>query len=506
MTPQISALHKPIDKVSRYLVRKHKMLIGEEWRDAVSGKTFDAYDPATGKVIASVPEGDAPDIDLAVKAARRSFDNRSWRGLPADKRAQIMWRYAELLEANGEELAHLDVMNNGMPLWLAKASMESGVACIRYAAGQTSNIFGKNLSDAISGGGRYVHAYTASEPVGVAGLIIPWNGPVASFLVKLAPALGAGCSCVVKPAENTPVAALRLAELALEAGVPAGVVNVVTGFGNTAGQALVEHEQVDKISFTGSTAVGKQIVRTAAATLKRVTLELGGKSPCIVFDDADLRVAIPGAAMGVFVNSGQMCIAGARIYAQSKCFDTVVAGLADIANSLQLGSGFDPSTQLGPVISAKQKSQILSLVEGGRKQGAEVVAGGKTLDSPGFFVQPTVLANVDANMELMRKEIFGPVLAVTRVDDLDSIIQQANNTRYGLAAGIFTNDLNKAHLVAQRLQAGTVWVNCYGAIHPSMPFGGYKESGWGREFGSEGIEAYLEKKSVLIQLAQDSQP
>jgi acyl-CoA reductase-like NAD-dependent aldehyde dehydrogenase len=312
--------------------------------------------------------------------------------------------------------------------------------------------------------------------------------------------LGAGCSCIVKPAENTPISALRLGELALEAGLPPGVLNVVTGFGNTAGQALVEHPQVDKISFTGSTAVGKHIVRTAAATLKRVTLELGGKSPCIIFDDADPGVAIAGAAMGIFANTGQMCIAGSRLYVQKKSYDQIVAGIADVARSLKIGSGFDTTTQLGPVISAKQKTQLLDAVDLARRQGAEVVAGGRALDTAGFFVEPTILANVNTNMDLVRKEIFGPVLAVTAIDDLDDIIAQANDTRYGLAAGIFTNDLNKAHLVAERLQAGTVWVNCYGAIHPTMPFGGFKESGWGREFGSEGIEAYLEKKSVLIQL------
>jgi phenylacetaldehyde dehydrogenase len=500
MTPELTTLHKPLDKVSRYVRQTHKMLIGATWREAVSGKTFEVLDPATGLVIGAVPEGDTADIELAVQAARRSFDERSWRGMPAGKRTQILWRYADLVEQHIEELMHLDVLNNGMPLGMAQATVDASVACLRYVAGQTANIFGRNLSGAISGGGRNVHAYTAAEPIGVAGLIIPWNGPVASFLVKVAPALGAGCSCIVKPAENTPISALRLGELALEAGLPPGVLNVVTGFGNTAGQALVEHPQVDKISFTGSTAVGKHIVRTAAATLKRVTLELGGKSPCIVFDDADPGVAIAGAAMGIFANTGQLCIAGSRLYVQKKSYDQIVAGIADVARSLKIGSGFDTTTQLGPVISAKQKTQILDAVDLARRQGAEVVAGGRALDTAGFFVEPTILANVNTNMDLVRKEIFGPVLAVTAIDDLDDIVAQANDTRYGLAAGIFTNDLNKAHLVAERLQAGTVWVNCYGAIHPTMPFGGFKESGWGREFGSEGIEAYLEKKSVLIQL------
>lgn len=496
----LAALHQPMEKVSAYLRKPQKFLIGDSWRQAVSGKTFEVLDPATGQVIAEVPEGDAADIDLAVKAARQSFDDRRWRDMPAAQRTKILWRYADLIEDNIEELMHLDVLNNGMPLALARGTVESAIACLRHAAGQTATIFGKNLSDAISGGGRQVHAYTAAEPVGVAGLIIPWNGPIGSFLVKVAPALAACCSCVVKPAENTPISALRLAELALEAGLPAGVLNVVTGFGPTAGQALVEHSDVDKISFTGSTAVGKNIVRTVADTLKRVTLELGGKSPCIILDDADLDLAIPGAAMAIFANTGQLCIAGSRLYVQSKTFDAVVAGIAEIAKSLKVGSGFDPSTQLGPVISAKQKQRILEAVTSGRRDGAEIVTGGDAIDSEGFFVTPTVLANVNPAMDLVRNEIFGPVLAVTRVDNIDDIVAQANDTRYGLAAGVFTEDVNKAHLIAKRLQAGNVWINCYGAIHPTMPFGGFKESGWGREFGSEGIEAFLEKKSVLIQL------
>jgi phenylacetaldehyde dehydrogenase len=387
-----------------------------------------------------------------------------------------------------------------MPLGLARAIVANAATGLRYAAGYGANIFGKNASDAISGGGLNLHAYTAMEPIGVAGLITPWNGPIGAFLVKITPALAAGCSCVIKPAENTPLGALRLGELALEAGLPAGVLNIVTGFGNSAGEALVRHPDVDTVSFTGSTAVGKRIVELASATLKRVSLELGGKSPCIVFDDADLNVAIPGAAMGIFANSGQLCIAGSRLFVQKKSFDKVVAGVADIARSLKLGSGFDPTTQLGPVVSAKQLERVQRYVESGRKEGAKIVTGGDATAGPGYFVQPTILANVDASAQVAREEIFGPVLVATPVDDIDEIVRQANDTRYGLAAGVFTNDVNKAHLIASRLQAGNVWVNCYGLTHPTLPFGGYKESGWGREFGSDGVESYLEKKSVVVQL------
>jgi acyl-CoA reductase-like NAD-dependent aldehyde dehydrogenase len=484
----------------QFLAREHKLLIGDEWRAAVSGRTFEVRNPATAKVVAHVPEGDAADVDLAVKAARRSFDARVWRGLTAEKRMRILWRYADLIEESAEELAQLDVIDNGMPLGLARAIVANAATGLRYAAGYGANIFGKNASDAISGGGLNVHAYTAMEPVGVAGLITPWNGPIGAFLVKITPALAAGCSCVIKPAENTPLSALRLGELAIEAGLPAGVLNIVTGFGTSAGQALVQHPDVDKVSFTGSTAVGKRIVELAAATLKRVTLELGGKSPCIVFDDADLNVAIPGAAMGIFANSGQLCIAGSRLFVQKKSFDKVVAGVAEIARSLKLGSGFDPTTQLGPVVSAKQLERVQQYIESGRKEGAKIVTGGDAAAGPGYFIQPTILANVDANAQVVREEIFGPVLVATPVDDIDEIVRQANDTRYGLAAGVFTNDVNKAHLLAGRLQAGNVWVNCYGLTHPTLPFGGYKESGWGREFGTDGVEGYLEKKSVVVQL------
>jgi phenylacetaldehyde dehydrogenase len=492
--------HQPNEKVASFLSSNHRMLIGNAWCEAISRETFEVRDPATGKVIAQVPKGDAADVDLAVKAARRSFDSGIWRGLLPQERRKTLWRYADAVDSCREELAQLEVVNNGMPLWLAQSILDNATDAIRYLAGQTATIFGQNMSAAVSGGSSRVHAYTSLEPVGVVGLITPWNGPAASFLYKVATALAAGCSCVVKPAENTPLSALRLGELALEAGIPHGVINIVTGFGGTAGQALVDHERVDKISFTGSTAVGKRIIQAAAGNLKRVTLELGGKSPSIVFDDADLKTAVNCAAMGVFLNSGQMCIAGSRLFVQKKKFDAVVSGIADVARSMKLGSGFDPTTQLGPLISAKQRERVSGYLQSGREAGAQIITGGGIPAGEGFFLEPAVIANVNADMRIVREEIFGPVIVATPVDDLDDIVREANDTRYGLAAYVFTNDLNKAHRVAELLHAGNVYVNSVGMLHPTMPFGGFKESGWGREFGSEGIKAYLETKSVRIQL------
>jgi acyl-CoA reductase-like NAD-dependent aldehyde dehydrogenase len=485
------------------LGRPPQLLVDGAWCEARSGQRFDVFDPATGRTIAQAAEGAAADVDLAVAAARRSFDDRRWRGKTGDERARILWRFAERLEANADRLAQLEVLNNGMILPFAHWAVEASASWLRYHAGLTQSILGANASGAMSGGGQKFHAYTCAEPVGVAALILPWNGPIGIFVVKVAAALAAGCSVVVKPAENTPLTALLLADLALEAGVPPGVLNVVTGFGATAGQALVDHPDVDKVSFTGSTAVGKGIVRAAAGNLKRVTLELGGKSPCIVFDDADLDRAIAGAANGIFANTGQVCSAGSRLFVQRKSFDRVVAGVSDIAKAIKVGNGFDPQTQIGPLISDKQRRRVCDYVALGRAEGAEVLSGGNPLPDDGFFVEPTVFANVDAGMRIVREEIFGPVLVATPFDDLDDMLRLANDTRYGLASGVFTNDVNKAHLVAERVQAGAVWINGYGTIHPAMPLGGFKESGWGRELGPDGVEVFLEKKSVFITLHDD---
>jgi phenylacetaldehyde dehydrogenase len=483
-----------------FLKRRPQLWINGQWCDPKAGASVDILDPATGSVIAQCPLGDAQDVDEAVKAARRSFETRVWRGLPPAERARIMWRFADLVEANSAELETLEILNNGMPIPLAKYSTSCCAQWLRHFAGLTTQIYGKNASAAVSGGSSELHAYTSSEPIGVAGLISPWNGPILNFTLKIAPALAAGCSVVVKPSELTPLTALWLAELGGQAGIPPGVLNVVPGLGTVAGQALVDHPDVDKISFTGSTAVGKNVVRGAAANLKRVTLELGGKSPCIVFDDADMDVAIPGAGLAIFLNTGQICSAGSRLYVQKKSFDKVVEGVAKMATQLKVGSGLDPDTMLGPLISERQRHRVQSYIDSGREGGAEVVTGGASIAGKGFFVQPTVFANARADLKIVREEIFGPVVVATPWDDLDDLVRIANDTRYGLGAGIYTSNLSKAHRVAARLQSGSVWINGYGVMHPAVPFGGYKESGWGREMGMEGLEAYLERKSVFVTL------
>ncbi|MBF7014727.1 aldehyde dehydrogenase family protein [Novosphingobium resinovorum] len=494
------ALHDPNETVLAHVRGQHRLFIDNEWHDAASGKTFEVRNPATGEVVAHVAEGEAQDIDRAVQAARRAFDERRWHGLPPEKRANIMWKLAELFERDARTIAEIEVIDNGMPIAFAEWMVGSVVQGLKYYAGMITKLGGRNASPAIASDTLKMHAYTSVEPVGVVGTIIPWNGPIGVMMIKLSPALAAGCSVVVKPAELTPLSALYAANLMVEAGIPAGVVNIVPGFGATAGQALVDHPEVDKISFTGSTATGKKIVQSAAETLKRVTLELGGKSPVIVFDDADPEVTIPGAAMGIFANTGQVCFAGSRLFVQKKSYDKVVAGISDFAKGLRIGHGFDPANAIGPLISEGQRDKVSRYLETGVQEGAEVVTGGSAVDSQGYYIEPTVFANVNADMRIVREEIFGPVLVATPVDDIDDLVRAANDTRYGLGAGIYTTDVNKAHLTAARLQAGNVWINGYGMMHPAMPFGGYKESGWGRENAEDGIRAYQEAKSVFVYL------
>lgn len=497
------ALHDPNKQVSEYLAGTHQLFIDGVLNDASSGETFEVHDPATGRCIARVAEGRAADIDRAVAAARRAFDERRWHGLPPERRADILWKLAELFEREARTLAEIDVADNGMPIAFAEWMVGSTIAQLKYYAGMITKVTGRNVSPSIASDTVHMHAYTSVEPVGVAGIIIPWNGPIGTLIIKLAPALAAGCCVVVKPAELTPLSALYAANLMNEAGVPPGVVNIVPGFGKDAGQALVDHADVDKISFTGSTETGKAIVRSAAANLKRVTLELGGKSPVIVFNDADPDIAIPGAAMGIFANTGQVCFAGSRLFVQKRSYDKVVAGISDFAKSLTIGKGMDPASQIGPLISAGQRDKVTSYLETGVREGAEIVTGGSTHGDHGFFVQPTVFANVDASMRIVKEEIFGPVLVATPVDDMDDLVRMANDTRYGLGAGIYTTSVNKAHLVAQKLRAGNVWINGYGVMHAAMPFGGFRESGWGRENGLEGISAFQETKSVFITLNEN---
>lgn len=482
-----------------FLGREHGLLIGDARPESVSRVRFETRNPATGQVIASVAKAGNEDIDQAVRAARAAFEHAAWRGMSATARARLMLRYADLLEANAEELVELEVLDNGMPKGFAQWGVAASASWLRYFAGMAGRVIGQNTSAVVSGEAGRFHSYTALEPVGVVGLVIPWNGPIATFTIKVAPALAAGCTCVVKPAEDTPLTALRLGELALEAGFPAGVLNVVPGFGD-AGAALVAHPGVDKISFTGSTATGKQVLKSAAETVKRVTMELGGKSPCVVFDDADMDKAIPGAAMAIFANSGQICFAGSRLFVQRKSFDRVVEGVANFAKSLKIGSGLDADTHIGPLVSDKQLKRVAEYIALGQSEGGEVVVGGKEVAGGGFFIEPTVFTNLAAGARMAREEIFGPVVVATPFDTFDEVVALANDTNYGLGAGIFTSSLDKAHTLASRLRAGNVWINCYGVTHPSMPFGGFKESGIGREMGDEGLKAFLESKAVYVSL------
>lgn len=498
---QIPAVEAPAHSsaASRFLEREHGLLVGDMRPGSATGERFVTRNPATGQVIASVAKAGAADIDRAVRAAREAFEGTAWRGISAHARARLLLRYAELLEQNVEELVELEVLDNGMPKGFAQWGVAASAAWLRHFAGMTGRALGQNTSSAVSGDGARFHSYSALEPVGVVGLVIPWNGPIATFMIKVAPALAAGCTCIVKPAEDTPLTALRLGEIALEAGLPPGVLNVATGYGD-AGAALVAHPGIDKISFTGSTATGKQVLKSAADSIKRVTLELGGKSPCVVFDDADMDKAIPGAAMAIFANSGQVCFAGSRLYVQRRSFARVVEGVASFAKSLQVGSGLDAGNQIGPLISGKQLKRVTDYIALGEREGGEVVAGGKAFGGEGFFIEPTVFTNLAAGARMAREEIFGPVVVATPFDDFDEVVTLANDTNYGLGAGIFTSSLDKAHTLASRLRAGNVWINCYGVTHPSMPFGGYKESGIGREMGDEGFKAFLESKAVYVAL------
>jgi phenylacetaldehyde dehydrogenase len=492
----------PTAQVGQFLNRPKKLLIGGKWVDAVSGKTFATVNPATEETLAQVAEGDAADIDKAVKSARMALEDGPWRRLTPSERGKLIWKLADLLEKNLDEFATLESLDNGKPrLIAAVADVPLAVDLFRYMAGWATKIEGNTIPISVpyAPGTRYF-AYTLREPVGVVGQIIPWNFPLLMAAWKLGPALACGCTVVLKPAEQTPLSALRLGELICEAGFPDGVVNIVTGYGETAGAALAAHSQVDKVAFTGSTEVGKLIVKAAAGNLKKVSLELGGKSPNIVCADADLEVAIPGAANAVFFNHGQCCCAGSRLYVEKKVFDKVVEGVSEHAKRIKLGSGLDPSTEMGPLVSSEQLQRVTGYLESGLSQGAKPVVGGKRVGSKGYFVEPTVLVDVKPDMKVVREEIFGPVVVAMPVSDMNEIQAAANDTSYGLAAGIWTNDIAKAHSLASQLRAGTVWINCYNVFDAALPFGGYKESGWGREMGHEVLELYTETKAVCVKL------
>ncbi|PYY14085.1 MAG: betaine-aldehyde dehydrogenase [Acidobacteria bacterium] len=484
------------DAVSQFLATPRKLLIDGRWVAASSGKTFDSIDPATGEVLARVAEGDKADIDAAVKAARRAFESGPWAKMSASERGRIMWKIADLLEQHTEEFAELETLDNGKPISVSRvADVPLAVDLFRYMAGWATKIEGSTIP--ISGP---FFAYTRREPIGVVGQIIPWNFPLLMAAWKLGPALATGCTVILKPAEQTPLSALRLGELAMEAGLPPGVLNIVTGFGETAGAALAAHPDVDKIAFTGSTEVGKLIVHAAAGNLKKVTLELGGKSPNIVFDDADVNKATAGAANAIFFNHGQCCCAGSRLFIEDKIFDKVVEGVSESAKKIRVGPGMNTDTQMGPLVSEEQFRRVCGYMEAGLSEGAKAVVGGKKVGNRGYFVEPTVLVNTNPKMKVVQEEIFGPVVTAMPFKSVDEIAAEANNTSYGLAAGIWTKDIGKAHSLANKLKAGTVWINCYNVFDAAMPFGGYKQSGWGREMGKEALELYTETKAVCVKI------
>ncbi len=486
---------------SAFLAGKHQLLIDGKWVDAKSGKKFDVFDPATGQAIAAVAEADAADVDEAVKAARRAFEAGAWASASPQDRCKLIWKLADLLETHADEIAEIEALDNGKPIRDARGvDLPGSYEILRYMAGWATKINGQTIT--VSAPGSW-HAYTLREPVGVVGQIIPWNFPLMMAAWKIAPALAAGCTIVLKPAEQTPLSALRLGQLIQEAGFPDGVVNILTGFGETAGAALAAHPDVDKVAFTGSGEVGRLIVQAAAGNLKKVSLELGGKSPAIVFPDADMDVAINGTSSAIFFNMGQCCTAGSRLYAHKNVFDKLMQGVADNAGKIKVGHGLDPDTQLGPLVSDEQFRRVTGYLAAGQQQGARVVTGGGRVGDAGYFVQPTVLTNTNPGDvggpggDLLVQSCARSCLTTTTST---RIARTANDTPYGLAASIWTRDLGTAHKLARRIKAGTVWINTHNFGDPALPFGGFKQSGWGREMGFEAIELYTEVKAVAAAL------
>jgi phenylacetaldehyde dehydrogenase len=495
------AVQTPVGQklVSGFLATKRQLLIGGQWLDAKSGKTFEVFNPADGQVIAHVAAGDKEDIALAVAAARKAFDGGPWTKMTPAQRAKLIWKLGDAIDNIADEMAMIETLDNGKPLKMARIADVAGAAeKLRYFAGWATKLTGSTLETSLPG---QFHAFTLREPVGVCGLIVPWNFPLLMAVSKIAPALAAGCTVILKPAEQTPLSAIRLGELIQEVGFPEGVINIVTGFGETAGTALVDHPGVDKISFTGSTEVGKLILKASTGNLKRVTLELGGKSPVLVFPDADMTNAIEGASRSIFFNTGQVCAAGSRLFAHQKVFDQLVDGIAANAKKIKVGPGVNPDTDMGPVVSLEQLDRVTGYIKAGEKAGASVKVGGGKIEGGGYFVEPTILTNTTANMSVRAEEIFGPVLCAMSFsdDDLDKIAAEANDTEYGLAAQIFTRDLSTAHKMARKIKAGSIRING-GSLDNNVPFGGYKQSGWGRENGREGVEVFTEIKSVTIAL------
>jgi aldehyde dehydrogenase (NAD+) len=482
---------------SRVAVSATKLLINNRWVPSESGKTFATINPSTGEEICQVSEADAVDVEKAVKAARAAFERGAWRKLPASERGRLLHRLADLIEANADELAALESLDNGKPVSIAKAvDVAATVGCFRYFAGWSDKVHGKTIP--VDGN---FFCYTRHEPVGVVGQIIPWNFPMLMLAWKLAPALATGNTVVMKPAEQTPLSALRIGELIVEAGFPEGVVNLLPGFGPTAGAAIARHMDVDKVAFTGSTEVGQLIMEAAAkSNLKRITLELGGKSPNIVFADTDLDEAVEGAHFGLFFNHGQCCCAGSRVFVEEKIYDQFVEKSGARARRRTVGDPFDPKTEQGPQVDQIQFDKVMGYIESGRHEGAKLVCGGDRVGDRGYFIEPTVFSDVQDDMKIAREEIFGPVMSIIPFKSADEVVERANRTNYGLAAAVWTRDIKKAHAIANSVRAGTVWVNCYNVLDTRAPFGGFKQSGIGRELGEYGLQQYTEIKTVTVKL------
>lgn len=497
MTTTVVELNR---KAAQYVAKPLNMFIGGQWVEAQSGKRTEVRNPADNSLITTVPEADQQDVDLAVAAARKAFEEGPWPNMKPNERAKLLLNLADLLEKHGEEIAHLDTLDYGQPLSTTLNFAKAAADNFRYYAGAATRITGETIPSSQPGN---IFNYTRREPLGVCGAIVPWNAPFMNAMMKLSAPLAVGNTVVIKPSEETPLSLLRVGELIQEAGFPDGVVNIVTGYGPTAGEALATHPDVDKIAFTGSTAVGKRILQNSAINIKKTTLELGGKSAHIIFADADYELALQNAANAVFWNTGQVCFAGSRLFVEKKIYDRFLSDLAEYSKNYIVGNGFDPSTVIGPVISAKQKERVLDYIDIGQREGAELIVGGNVTDAElanGHFVLPTVMANVNNDMRIAREEIFGPVVSGIPFTDIDEVIKMANDTEYGLGGGICTTNLSKAHKVAHALKTGNVWVNTYNIVEAGSPFGGYKQSGLGRENGAASIDAYTEIKNIWMNI------
>lgn len=493
------AIHKGMmPKAEEFVTREHQMFIDGRWTKSNSGERIDVINPANGKSFTSLSSGNAVDVDLAVEAATKAFKSDDWANMPANGRSKLLWKIADVIEENADELAEIESLDNGKPYKFARMNDISAIVeSFRYYAGWCTKICGKSMK--LSRPGPH-HAYTIAEPIGVVGLIIPWNFPLMMAGWKFAPALAAGCCCVMKPSEVASLSVLRLAELMYDAGLPKGVVNIVTGYGTGVGSAITAHKGIKKIAFTGSTKVGKEIVTSALGNLKKVSLELGGKSPVIIMPDANMEAAIPGAAMGIFYNTGQVCAAGSRLYVHKQAYSQVIEGICNMAKGLKIGPGYKQDTVLGPLVNETQHKRVIDYVKSGIKEGATIATGGDACGDEGYYYQPTVLTNTNENMKIVKEEIFGPVLAVNMFEDVDEALRMANESEYGLSAKIWTKDLSTAHYLVNGLEAGAVSVNGGGPPDNNMPFGGYKQSGWGQELGEEGLKLFLNFKSVEMKL------